>query len=197
MERLPRRLRVRHRERCGGLPAGRVQVLSFFEKDGHALGVVEMQQKLNVQGEFYTIPSIESLLYKYNQAIAEMTKRTSVTNEELVKAKSMSDVQGESKKIEDKKAEPWEEDSRGQGRRAMWESNKLQQLLSSDKTGQNRELVIVEAAGMKAQCEERLPGRITSTGAGLINPQSAVDLIVNPLEGRLCIPSPSLGLLTN
>ena len=196
MERLPRRLRVRHRERCGGLPAGRVQVLSFFEKDGHALGVVEMQQKLNVQGEFYTIPSIESLLYKYNQAIAEMTKRTSVTNEELVKAKSMSDVQGESNKNE-KKAEPWEEDSRGQGRREMWENNNLQQLLSSDKTELNRALVWRRLWPGKRNAMNKSMWRITSTVSGLINPQPSVDSIVNPLEGWLCTPSPSLGFLSN
>lgn len=72
-------------------------MLSFFEKDGHAFEVVEMQQKLNVQDpKFKTIAFIESPLSKYNQMIAEMMKHPRLTNEELVKAKkARNDIQGE------------------------------------------------------------------------------------------------------
>ena len=129
------------------------QAHRFFEKEGYALGVVEMRQKLNVQDpKFKKIAFIEFLLYKYNQTIAELMKRPQGTNEELVKAqKAMSDVQGEIKKIEEKKAELEKKAAEGTGVAAMRANNELQQLLSSDKTELNRALVTAEAAVRKAQ----------------------------------------------
>ena len=93
------------------------QARRFFEKDGNALGVVEIRQKLNVQDpKLEKDVFVEFPLFKHNQTIAEQLKRPQGTREELVKVqRTMSDAQGEIKKIDEKKAELEKKAAEGTG----------------------------------------------------------------------------------
>ena len=94
---------------------------------------------------------IEFLFHRSNHTIAGFLKRPQGTNDELFKEqKSMNDILGQIKIIEEKKAEMEKKAAEGMGVAEICETNELQQLLSSDNTELNQDQVMTKAVVLKA-----------------------------------------------